>query len=105
MSPKLCAVRDGKADKSRRERPKMRQLNRIAALIACVVIAAGIASSSQAQDYPNKPVKLVVGFIPGSAADITARVLGNQMGKLLGQQFVVENKPGAGSSLAADFGA
>jgi tripartite-type tricarboxylate transporter receptor subunit TctC len=47
----------------------------------------------------------MVGFIPGSAADITARVLGNGLGKLLGQQFVVENKPGAGSSLAGEFSA
>ena len=60
---------------------------------------------ARADDYPNKPVRLVVGFIPGSAADITARVLGNRMGQILGQQFVVETKPGAGSSLAADFAA
>src|SRR5215467_8926210 len=42
-------------------------------------------------------------FIPGSAADITARVLGQRMGQILGQQFVIEAKPGAGSSLAAEF--
>jgi tripartite-type tricarboxylate transporter receptor subunit TctC len=54
-------------------------------------------------DYPNRPVRLIVGFIPGSAADITARVLGQRMGQLLGQQFVIEAKPGAGSSLAAEL--
>jgi tripartite-type tricarboxylate transporter receptor subunit TctC len=45
---------------------------------------------------------LIVGFIPGSAADITARVLGNRLSQSLGQQFVIETKPGAGSSLAAE---
>jgi tripartite-type tricarboxylate transporter receptor subunit TctC len=54
-------------------------------------------------DYPNRPVRLIVGFIPGSAADITARVLGQRMWQLLGQQFVIEAKPGAGSSLAAEL--
>jgi tripartite-type tricarboxylate transporter receptor subunit TctC len=44
----------------------------------------------------------VVGFTPGSVADITGRVLGNRMGQILGQQFVIENKPGAGSNLAAE---
>jgi tripartite-type tricarboxylate transporter receptor subunit TctC len=73
--------------------------------IAFAVIAMGFASSSWADDYPSKPVRLVVGFIPGSAADITARILGGRMGQILGQQFVVEVKPGAGSSLAADFAA
>jgi tripartite-type tricarboxylate transporter receptor subunit TctC len=57
---------------------------------------------AHADDYPNKPVRLLVGFIPGSSADITARVLGNRMSQILGQQFVIENKPGAGSSLAAE---
>jgi tripartite-type tricarboxylate transporter receptor subunit TctC len=61
--------------------------------------------AAHAEDYPNRPVHLVVGFIPGSAADITARVIGNRLGQLLGQQIVVENKPGAGSSLAADYAA
>jgi tripartite-type tricarboxylate transporter receptor subunit TctC len=64
-----------------------------------------LAAPARADDYPNRPVRIMVGFIPGSAADITARVLANGLGKLLGQQFVVENKSGAGSSLAADFSA
>jgi tripartite-type tricarboxylate transporter receptor subunit TctC len=54
-------------------------------------------------DYPSRPVRLIIGFIPGSAADITARVLGQRMGRILGQQFIIEGKPGAGSSLAAEF--
>jgi tripartite-type tricarboxylate transporter receptor subunit TctC len=75
--------------------------------VAAVVLLASIAIAPpvRAQDYPNRPVRIVVGFIPGSAADITARVLGNGLGKLLGQQFVVENKPGAGSNLAGEFAA
>jgi tripartite-type tricarboxylate transporter receptor subunit TctC len=63
------------------------------------------ATPARADDYPSRPVRIVVGFIPGSAADITARVLGNELGKLLGRQFVVENKPGAGSNLAGEFSA
>jgi tripartite-type tricarboxylate transporter receptor subunit TctC len=59
--------------------------------------------SAHAEDYPARPVRIVVGFIPGSSADITARVVGQRMGQILGQQFVVESKPGAGSSLAAEF--
>jgi tripartite-type tricarboxylate transporter receptor subunit TctC len=70
-------------------------------LLALVCVAAPV----RADDYPNRPVRIMVGFIPGSAADLTARVLGNGLGKLLGQQFVVENKAGAGSSLAAEFSA
>src|SRR5215470_8056065 len=73
-------------------------------LVFASVAAAAPAAPAQS-DYPNRPVHLVVGFIPGSAADITARVLGNRMSQILGQQFVVENKPGAGSNLAADFAA
>ena len=66
-------------------------------------MAAGASAARAQSDYPNKPVRLVVGFTPGSVADITARVLGNRMGQLLGQQFVIENKPGAASNLAAEF--
>ena len=56
-----------------------------------------------AQDYPTRPIHLIVGFTPGAAADVTARILGESMGPLLGQQIAVENKPGGGSSIAADM--
>jgi tripartite-type tricarboxylate transporter receptor subunit TctC len=67
------------------------------ALAICLTVVA-----SSAQDYPNRPVRIVIGFGPGSVADITARVLGTHMGQTLGQQFVVENRAGAGSSLGAE---
>ena len=72
---------------------------------ACVAAAmvAALTGAAQAQsDYPNRPVRIIVGFIAGSAADITARVVGARMGQILGQQFIVESKPGAGSTLAAE---
>jgi len=53
--------------------------------------------------YPSRPVHVIVGFTPGAASDITARVLGESMGPILGRQIVVENKPGAGSSIAAAY--
>ena len=53
--------------------------------------------------YPSRPIHIIVGFTPGAAADITARVLGESMEPILGRQIVVENKPGAGSSIAAAY--
>jgi len=72
--------------------------------IVVTAIAALLATASAAwaqADYPNRPVRLIVGFPPGSSADIAARVVGNRMSQLLGQQVVVESKPGAASSIAA----
>jgi tripartite-type tricarboxylate transporter receptor subunit TctC len=71
------------------------------------LLCFGFASTStfaQVQtpaNYPNKPVKLVVGFAPGGAADYVARNISDAMGKALGQSIIVENKAGAGSSIAA----
>ena len=75
----------------------------IAVALMTVAVAASAAwSVAWAQaDYPNRPVRLIVGFPPGSSADIAARVVGSRMTQLLGQQVVVESKPGAGSSIAA----
>jgi tripartite-type tricarboxylate transporter receptor subunit TctC len=52
-----------------------------------------------------RPIHLIVGFTPGAAADVTGRTLANGLSQVLGQQVVVENKPGAGSSIAADYAA
>jgi tripartite-type tricarboxylate transporter receptor subunit TctC len=63
----------------------------------------GIASLNiNAQPYPNKPIKLIVGFAPGGAADYVARNISVPLGQALGQSIVIENKPGAGSSIAAE---
>jgi tripartite-type tricarboxylate transporter receptor subunit TctC len=67
-----------------------------AALGTCVLAA-------QAQGYPTKPIRVVVGFAPAGAADYVARSMSEAFSKALGQPVVVENKPGNGSSIAADF--
>jgi tripartite-type tricarboxylate transporter receptor subunit TctC len=70
--------------------------------LAVVLVALAAVPQGRADDYPSRPVRLIIGFPPGSAADITARVVGDAVGKTLGQQVVVEARPGAGSSLAAE---
>lgn len=63
----------------------------------------GLEATAAAEgDYPSRPVRIVVGFGPGSAADLTARVVAQRLSRTMGQQFVVENKPGGGSTVAAD---
>src|SRR5262245_3005091 len=56
-----------------------------------------------AQAFPNRPIRIVIGFGPGSVADIAARVIGSRMSQTLGQQIVVENRAGAGSNLGAEY--
>jgi tripartite-type tricarboxylate transporter receptor subunit TctC len=60
------------------------------------------AGEALAQAYPSRPVRLVVGFTPGGAADFVARAFQEPLGRVLGQPIVVDNRPGAGSSIAAE---
>jgi tripartite-type tricarboxylate transporter receptor subunit TctC len=74
----------------------------IAALIAGGIFAA-MPLSASAQDYPSKPLKIVVGFPPGGGSDLMARSVGERLSTALGQPVIIENKPGAGSSIAASY--
>jgi tripartite-type tricarboxylate transporter receptor subunit TctC len=81
----------------------MRRL-RLSTIGLGVVLAIALAvGSARAESYPTRPVRVVVGFGPGAVADIIARVVATQMSKSLGQQLVVENRPGAGSSIGAEY--
>ena len=71
-------------------------------LALALTLAAACADAS-AQAYPTRPIRLVVGFTPGGAADFVARALGEPLGRALGQSMVIENRAGAGSSIAADY--
>ena len=71
-------------------------------LIAAALCAASL-SAVHAQSYPNKPVKLIVPFAPGGFTDVVARILGQRLSTAMGQQFVIENKAGAGSIIGTDY--
>ena len=78
-----------------------------AAMVAgvfCSAVALSTAALAQGS-YPNKPIRILVGFTAGGNSDIIARVVGNKMGEILGGQFLVENKPGAGGAIATDAAA
>jgi tripartite-type tricarboxylate transporter receptor subunit TctC len=76
----------------------------VPALVLCAALGAASAPSfAQQQAWPARPVKLVVPFAPGGFTDVTARILGQKLTQALGQQFVIENKPGAGSTIGTDL--
>ena len=62
-----------------------------------------LATSAHAQTYPSKPIRLVVGYPPGGSGDFTTRLIGEELSKDLGVSVVVENKPGAGGSIASEL--
>src|SRR5262245_14281776 len=71
----------------------------LAAVAAALPIVSGIVL---AQAYPSRPVRLIVPFGPAGATDITARLIGQWLSERLGQQFVIENRPGAGSNVGTE---
>ena len=76
---------------------------KVSVLVARMAFSLLVAATlAQAQTYPSKPVKIIAGFPPGGAADLLARVVADKLSALLGQTFVVENRPGAGGTIGAD---
>src|SRR5436190_8747815 len=69
--------------------------------VALTLLACGTPAVAAA-DYPTRPVTLVVAFTPGGASDVLARLLGRKLEQILGQPFVIDNRPGAGGNVAAE---
>jgi len=82
----------------------LRAIRHLLAVLALAGFGSALAQPLVAA-YPTKPVRVVAGFPPGSGADITARVIGQKLGEALGQQFLVDNRMGAGSNIAAELAA
>ena len=76
---------------------------RIAALALATAACFYTASAVRADDYPNHPVRWLVGYPPGGSTDIVSRLIGQYLSEHMGQQFVIENKPGAGNNLATEM--
>jgi tripartite-type tricarboxylate transporter receptor subunit TctC len=75
----------------------------ISALGVAAAVLAGTASTAAAQNYPTKPVRIVVGFAPGGGTDIVARIAGEKLSALWGQPVIVENRAGGGGNVASEL--
>lgn len=75
----------------------------IAAVVLSTVVAVYGGESRAQSDYPDKPVRVVMPFPPGGAPDMVGRLLSQRLSERLGQQFVVENRVGAGGNIGVDF--
>src|SRR4249920_3659333 len=76
-------------------------------IVSALLVAAAtwLWSAPVAAQYPARPVSLIVAFTPGGPSDVLARILGKKLEQLLGQPFVIENRPGAGGNIAAELAA
>ena len=70
---------------------------------AFIVVCAFAAGTALAQTYPARPIRLIVGFSAGGATDLSARFIAQKLSETIGQQVIVENRPGAASTLASEL--
>jgi len=82
---------------------KSADLARFAIPAALIAAAGTLAIPALAAEYPTKPIRLIVGFAPGGGTDTTARAIGSKLSELLGQQIIIDNRPGAAGNIAAEL--
>jgi tripartite-type tricarboxylate transporter receptor subunit TctC len=71
-------------------------------LAAGAALLPAVSRTADAQSYPTRPIRLIIGYTPGGSADLTARLMGQWLSERLGQSFVVENRPGGGTNIATE---
>ena len=85
------------------KRQVSRHTKRLSGVISSALVVAAVMGTAHAQEYPFRPVRLVIGFPPGGSNDIVARILAPKLGELLGTQVVVENRPGANATIGTEY--
>jgi tripartite-type tricarboxylate transporter receptor subunit TctC len=97
----------GSLKRQRKDQPGIHLVNlprrKFLHLAASTAALLGASRSARAQNYPSRPVRLIVGFAPGGGNDIVARLMAQWLSERTGQQFFVENRPGAGTNIAAEI--
>ncbi len=86
-----------------RRRLSGRVLALTAAAIAAVAMSLAAVDDAAAQKWPDRPVRIVTPFAPGGGTDVFARILAQRLSEVLSQQFIVDNRPGAGSTMGTEF--
>src|SRR5580692_12813645 len=82
--------------------PFAMQRRQLLRLIISTTVLPAFGGIARADTYPARPVHIIVGFPPGSAADIDSRLIGDWLSQRLGQQFIIDNRPGAGSNVGTE---
>ncbi len=78
----------------------MKSVGKILAALVCAAFVCAGSFAARGDDYPNKPIRLLVGYAPGGAVDIVSRILADRLEKRMGQRIVVDNRPGGGTIIA-----
>ena len=74
-----------------------------AAVTSCAWLVTNAHAQQDARDYPHKPIRIIVGFTPGGGPDITARFVAQKLTEVWKQQVIVDNRPGAGGTVGANY--
>src|SRR5215208_1606 len=75
----------------------------LAKIAAALLLFAAAAPAAQAQDFPNRPIRMVIAFPPGGPTDFVGRLVADKVKDILGQPVIIENKPGANGAIGADY--